>query len=292
MYQQNTTSHESPATSHEASVPWLAGYRKWTATFAPLIIAALALLFNNPAEQETWGQLIAALVDVGAIGLTAWATTSYMKANVESKKIEAARAAAQPTSDVGAYLQVHPSAQADNQSPITNHQSPVEVPFDHDRILSLATDQAKKLQGVDVPSTERVFYSAIGYCQDVVTAAALTVNQVRDGYSFLLQLGKQAYFEQAKHPYGEGHQHLADYNPQCPYSTVKQMARDQGFEDTMNELIRLEGNLDFIEWTQAKGIDLIAKAPANMKSIYMIGEIARELHRQSIPIPPLPPAVG
>ena len=50
--------------------------------------------------------------------------------------------------------------------------------------------------------------------------------------------------------------------------------------DTDNARASFEANLDYIEWAAARGIDLLDKAPANMKSIYMVGEIARELYRQ------------
>ena len=260
------------------------GYRKFIVAIIGLIAQVAVSYFGwTPEKADTITQSLTALAPLIA-------TVLYYVANLASTIAHSTATAPARSNGVQA-LQPDTTTPADTAQPLGSAQDYVqpapskvpvpEVPFDKDKLMALATAQAAKLEASQTPSTERVFYSAIGYAQDVVAFAASSLNRVRDCYSFLLQLGKQAYFEQAQHPYGEGQKHLADYNPKCPYSTVQQMARAEGFEDTMSELNRLEGNLNFIEWAQAKGIDLIEKAPTTLKSLYLIGELARELYRQS-----------
>ncbi len=166
--------------------------------------------------------------------------------------------------------------------PISTPKSP-EVPFsdkDKEAILALSKASAEVNVGAR-PDTENVFYEMLKYAQDLIRFPALTMSRVRDGLSFILQFGKQAYYEQAGHPYGEADKHLADKNPQCPYTSVLQMARAEGYEDTLMQIGHLEDYLFCLEWAGARGMDLIAKVPNDKQSILGVSMIAKEVYRQN-----------
>ncbi len=128
---------------------------------------------------------------------------------------------------------------------------------------------------------EDIFFHMQRYALDTIQFPADNINRVRDGLSYILQYGKQAYFEKAKHSYGEAGKHLADTNPTCPYTSVNQYARAEGFEKLMLDVADYEEMLLKVEWAMGRGYDLISQAPYAYQSIGGMGLFAGDVYRQA-----------
>lgn len=267
---------------------WFLSTKSWIAVMCYFLIlkaAGVVMSFTDFNFQfvqvsEGWLPVDKVAPNIEALGIAFGSAiglpeiAGFIKGNIKVKKLE--KPIQQPVYNAPVAAQDVAASPSASQ-PVVNRPAPAI--FDEGLLLTLATEQAKKFAGQGKPTTERIFYSCLGYAQDVNLFHAYNMGQVRDGYGWLLQYGKGSYYDQSGFPWGEAHKHLADKNPSCPYSSVMQMARAEGYEDTTRELIRLEENLGFIEWAEVEGVDLIARAPANMLSIYGIGEIAREVYR-------------
>lgn len=259
-------------------IPILLGYRKWTATFAPLIVAALALVFNNPAQQEAWGQVVTGVVDLVAIGLTAWATTSYHKANVASKQIEAEKTVSNGKAEAEKMEQPDGSGEAQPQPAAATAPTWDVLAFD-----KLVKEKAPLTYGVLNPSTE--FYQALNEGQ--VTQADY-IEHVEAFWDFALMKADARFNDIWGYGFAEAIEKVRE--PGCPkapstcgsFSNLKHKALALGeqfyiayldYDRTRQKLLDVRALMGYA----ARGFDWKGRLATSHQNLYFVGEMAAAL---------------